>query len=151
MTVNEVIVFFSGRKEHYEISDEFIKSGYQQNKNSGYMSKAREKGLEINADKAEPNQKWHFVENYLKASLDDGSLKEDDDASKCYSSIKCPELILWIAEAAGIDKAKVEASANEAKRIIDNGLDGHARDAAGVQMRKEIPWTDIEESIKNQN
>lgn len=150
MTVKEVIEFFSGRKEHYEISDDFIKSGYQQNKNSGYMDDARKGGLEINADKAEPNQKWHFVENYLKVKIAEGTLKDDDDASKCYKCI-CPELVLWIAEAAGIDKAKVEAVANEAKRIIDNGVNGYARNTAGRQIKKKIQWTAIEESIKNQN
>lgn len=40
------------------------------------------------------------------------------DAKRCYGYLLCPELLLWIAEAAGID---ITEAVKEAKIIIDSG------------------------------
>ena len=39
---------------------------------------------------------------------------------------------------------------NKAKNIIDSGEDGTARNKAGIEIRKEIPWEEIENCIKKQ-
>lgn len=150
MTVKEIINYFENAKEHYEISDEFVKSGYQQYKSRGYMQYAKKVGHIIDIQIAEPNQRWHFFESYILRSFADDTITLDNDFSLCYNKLLCPELLLWIAEAAGIDKTKVQLLANKAKNIIDSGEDGTARNKAGIEIRQEIPWEEIENCIKKQ-
>ncbi|MCL2110857.1 MAG: hypothetical protein FWH32_01110 [Clostridiales bacterium] len=63
MTFQELIEFCESKKEHYCISYRFMKAGYQQKK-GGYISTAKSEELEVDYKKAEPNQRWHFIEAY---------------------------------------------------------------------------------------
>lgn len=160
MTVKEIINYFENAKEHYEISDEFVKSGYHQRENAGnYIGEARKRKLEVNKDKAEPNQKWHLLESYIQLALDDPnySMTLETKFPRRYNILKCPELLLWIAEAAGVDKEKVQKAANKAKQaaievdqFIDSGISRHAGNEAVKKIRQEIPWEEIENCIKKQ-
>lgn len=119
------------------MSDSFVKDGYMQEK-GGYIDRAKKEGIVKNIDKAEPNQKWHLLKSYyLQTDI-------NSDAQKCYNSLLCPELLLWIAEAAGFD---VEVLSKEAKRIIDAGYNGHARSQAGRHIKRSIKWEMIAEKI----
>lgn len=51
----------------------------------------------------------------------------------CYNRLQCPEAILWIAEAVGIDGDTVRRAAEAAMSIADH----RGRCAA---IRREIPW-----------
>lgn len=146
MTIEEWMKLLADKKEHYPISDEFIKN-YQQspaNKN-GYVYFAWEEGCEICSKKAEPNQKWHFFESYISILIKQGKIQLDDDAGKRYKKLKCPELLLWIAEAVGIDSEIVNEASKKAKEIIDIGTNGRSRNKAGIEIaNKMIPWNMIE-------
>ncbi|WP_313070245.1 hypothetical protein [Lacrimispora sp.] len=147
MTIRDWMKLLEDKKEHYPISDEFIKN-YQQspvNKN-GYVYFAWETGREICRETAEPNQKWNFFESYILILIEQGKIQLDDDAGKCYKRLKCPELLLWIAEAVGIDSEIVYDAARKAREIIDIGTNGHLRNKAGNEIAsKMIPWNMIEE------
>lgn len=125
---------------------------YQQNKgkppeyDSGYIKKAYNCGMDINTEKAEPNQKWHLLNSYYGVNEDgfdinDKELDKDADiwcmgnieTGKGGPGLKCPELLLWIAEAAGvnIEKAKVEA-----EKLCEKG----ERLLACNAIKQTIPW-----------
>jgi hypothetical protein len=129
------------KNEHYPISDSFIKSGYQQ-KDGGYISKTKKIGLEIDYKKAEPNQKWHFIDSYA-------SEKQGSDIYK--HLLVCPELLLWMAEACGINDSIVRKAEKEAREIINIGRkedkEGQSRNKAGIMIRKMITWNMLEEKI----
>ncbi|HEX8932211.1 MAG TPA: hypothetical protein VF810_03595, partial [Patescibacteria group bacterium] len=147
MTIKEWMKLLGDKKEHYPISDEFIKD-YQQspvNKN-GYVYFAWETGRVICREIAEPNQKWHFFESYILILIEQGKIQLDDDAGKCYKKLKCPELLLWIAEAVGIDSEIVNEAARKAREIIDIDTNGQLRNKAGIEIaNKMIPWYMIED------
>ncbi|MBS4842905.1 MULTISPECIES: hypothetical protein [Clostridium] len=151
MQIKEWMEFLADKKEHYPVSDEFIKN-YQQsprNKN-GYVFFAWETGHIICREISEPNQKWHFFESYMLIMIAQGKIQPDDDAEKRYRKLNCPELLLWIAEAVGIDSEIVNEAARKARVIIDSGTNGHLRTKAGYEIREEIiPWKMIEDKIKN--
>ena len=152
LTVKDALRFFALAKEHYEISDEFVRSGYQQSPKSGYVKFANRTGHIVDKALAEPNQKWHLMESYMIRSFADGTVKPEDDMASIYAGqkgLKCPELLLWIAEAAGVDRETVQDAAKAAKRIIDGGENGYARNTAGIHIRNNyFPWETLEEKIK---
>ncbi|URZ16710.1 hypothetical protein CLFE_027570 [Clostridium felsineum DSM 794] len=60
----------------------------------------------------------------------------------------CPELLLWMAEAAGVDSKIVAEAEQSARVIIDNGANGYARNKAGREIKKNIiKWEMIEKQI----
>lgn len=145
MEMHEFIDFFADKNEHYKISDSFASDKRYRQKENGYIKKAKDAGIEININKAEPNQKWHLLTSYYDESSD-----RNKDAKVCYNRLKCPELLLWIAEAAGIDSKIVNKAETKARDIIDNGNGGYSRNTAGIKIAKEIiPWEIIEEKINN--
>lgn len=110
MKMYEFIDYFTDKKEHYKISDSFASDERYRQKENGYIKKAKEACIEINIKKAEPNQKWHLLTSYYDESSD-----RNKDAKACYNRLKCPELLLWIAEAAGIDSKIVNMAATKAR------------------------------------
>lgn len=140
MTIQDLIKFYTEKEKHYLISDLFVKTGYGQKKN-GYIKKAKKANKTISWEDAEPDQRWHFLESY--ASTLDGKA----DAKTVYRVI-CPELLLWMAEAAGVDSKIVEQAEQSARVIIDNGTNGYARNKAGREIKKNIiKWEMIEKQI----
>lgn len=149
MEISEWIDFLVDKKEHYPISDDFIKN-YQQSPNNknGYVYFAWETGHVINKEIAEPNQKWHFFESYMLIMIAQRRIKIEDKAERIYRKIRCPELLLWIAEAVGVDSEKVENAALDAKIIIDKE-EKLARNKAAQNIKDAIPWKMIEDSIRS--
>lgn len=93
-----------------------------------------------------------MFESYLFRLLAEEKLLLDSSTKKVYGGLKCPELLLWIAEASGVDSSKVEEASKFAKEIIDTGTDGRTRNKAGAEMKKEIiSWEVIEKSLKITN
>ncbi|MHC1683077.1 MAG: hypothetical protein AB6733_09035 [Clostridiaceae bacterium] len=145
MEMQEFIEFFKDKNIHYEISDSFAGDERYRQKRGGYIKKAKDAHIEINIIKAEPNQKWHLLTSYYDELSD---CKKD--AKDCYNRLLCPELLLWIAEAVGIDSEVVNKAATKAREIIDSGADGRLRNKAGKEITKEIiTWQMIEDKIKN--
>lgn len=147
MKIKEWMGLIEFSKEHYEISDEFIRK-YQQNR-GGYIDYANRIGHLVDKECAEPNQRWHLFDSYLMRKFVDGELSLDDDANKVWR-IMCPELLLWIAEASNVDSEIIKKAADKAKRIIDNSQDGYARNKAAYVIRNEISWNMLENSLKKE-
>ncbi len=147
MTIGEFMELMEGSLEHYAISDDFI-HGYQQ-KDGGYIEKARDEKLLVDAQQAEPNQKWHFFKAYFESAFDEKILTRDGMARDVYNRHwHCPELLLWVAEAAGIDTSRVAQASQEAKEKIDAGKDDRIRASACGNIRRLILWDDIEKSLR---
>ncbi|KHD36593.1 hypothetical protein NL50_08690 [Clostridium acetobutylicum] len=151
MKIKQWMEFLADKKEHYPVSDKFIRN-YQQgleNKN-GYVFFAWKTGHIICREISEPNQKWHFFESYMLIMIAQGKIQLDDDAGKWYRKLKCPELLLWIAEAVGIDTEIVNEAERKAREIIDSGTSGRLRNKAGNEItQKIITWEIIKDEIEN--
>lgn len=130
------IDYFRDKKTHYNISQSFVQDGYGQ-KSGGYINLAKQKGILC------PNQKWHLLTAYYD------ELTDDEKCTKSYRDLKCPELLLWIAEAASVNLELVEDAAKKAKEIIDSGDSGYLRNTAGYKIKTIITWEMIEERIQN--
>ena len=140
--------FLSGGREHYPISDDFVRSCQQSpNSRAGYVYYAWQVGHPIWAEFAEPNQKWHFFNSYLPSKFRKNQIQLTDLASKIYGHLQCPELLLWIAEATGIAECRVCIAAVMAKHVIDS-QGSRARNQAGARIKEIIPWNIIENEIK---
>lgn len=141
MAINliDLIKFYYDKEKHYPISDEFIKK-YQQ-KSGGYIKFARKTGHTVSAEQCEPNQKWHLFEAYISYRLK----VNGGDAKARMGKLKCPELLLWMAEAAGIDDDIVteakEAAASEIDRIReekpDSSYSAKAVDKMDAKMKEK--------------
>lgn len=143
VTMKEFTEFLSTKKEHYPLSDEFIEK-YQQT-SGGYLDTARNKGLLVDKEQHEPNQKWHFFTSWFDASIKDGTVKLTDDPKVVvYNRLLCPELLLWIFEASGVNPVKVR----KAKEVAEAGKVSGARVATiASNMRKEVPYEDIYNNV----
>lgn len=130
MTLTEFCELYKDKDKEYPVSKSFCVRGYMQ-KTGGYINIAKSKKIEIDATKAEPNQKWHLFNSYCTEK------NISRDAKECYMGLKCPELLLWMAEAAGFD---VTDAAENAIRIIDSGVGGKKRNAAGLAIKKEFTF-----------
>lgn len=144
VTMRQIADFLMDKKEHYPLSDEFIER-YQQT-GGGYIDTAKKAGLVVDKQKHEPNQKWHFFESWLNASIEDGTLTWEEDAkSRVYNKLLCPELLLWIYEASGVDPAKVKLAKDAAEqgRAAKISVSTIAKN-----MRACVPWEDIANAVK---
>ena len=115
--VKQVRSYFE-KKANYPcpLTEKLIKAGYQQNIHYGYMCFAKEQDVEVDYRKGEPNQWWHLIKSYCDRS------KPDTKFSK---SIKCGELIFWMAEVSNcVDLSKMEKLVDE---IIASGTPTHPR------------------------
>ena len=145
MTNREVIEFYENKNSHYVLSDEFVKK-YQQPR-GGYIKYAIELGLTIDKSLAEPNQQWHLLKSYYDQKKEEKKL--DLDAKAMCWDLKwqnggfiCPELLLWMAEAAGCD-------ITEAKKEAEKLCKGNKRSQAHEKIKELLPWEMIENKIKN--
>lgn len=143
ITVKDMARYLEKRQAHYPFSDEFIEK-YQQS-GGGYIENALKAGLVVDKLQHEPNQKWHFFDSWYYPSLEDGTLSVNDSAkSRIYTKLLCPELLLWIYEASGVDPIKVRS----AMRIAEQGKTaGTNVSTIAKNMRSCVAWEDIEKNI----
>ena len=143
VTNRDVIAFYNSKNDHYKFSDEFIK-GYRQ-KGGAYISYANELGESTDMSQAEPNQRWHLLVSYYEINLTDGKLNLDD-AARCWemaarnNGLLCPELLLWMAESAGID---INIAMKKAITLCENGDRRNAHKA----IKEAISWELITDKI----
>ena len=134
----DLIKFYCEQNEHYPISDEFIKKYQQKATRDSYIVFARKTGHTVSAEQCEPNQKWHLFEAYIsyKLKVNGGDVKDH------MRKLQCPELLLWMAEAAGIDDEIVmeakEAAASEIDRIREEKPDGSYSAKAVAKMNAKM-------------
>lgn len=145
VTMKDMEIFLKDKNEHYPLSDEFIEK-YQQT-GGGYIDLARQLGLTVNKEMHEPNQKWHFFDSWMYPSIEANTLSWDESAqNRVYSKLLCPELLLWIYEASGVDPAKVKA----AKDVAEQGRSEKLQvSSIAKNMRACVPWEDIENNVRN--
>ena len=146
VTMRDIEQFLKDKREHYPLSDEFIEK-YQQT-SGGYIDLAKKTaGMVVDKEKHEPNQKWHFFESWLYPSIEDETLTWEDSAqNRVYSKLLCPELLLWIYEACGVDPAKVKA----ANDVAEQGKVAKTPVASiAKNMRACVPWEDLANAITN--
>ena len=147
ITMRDIADFLDTKKEHYPLSDEFIER-YQQKPSSsgeGYIDLAYDLGLLVDKYQHEPNQKWHFFDSWLYPSIEKQTISWDESAkSRVYSKLLCPELLLWIYEASGVNPIKVKAAKEVAEKAKVEGT--HISTMAS-NMRKCVLWEDIEPAI----
>jgi len=63
-----------------------------------------------------------------------------------YYRLKCPELLLWLAEASYVDIKMIAIAESVARLIIDIGNEDKSkyRTKASEAIKKIIPWDEIE-------
>ena len=91
-TVCEAI---SKLKEKQYIADKCVKEGYGQNC-GGYLGSGLKKASKV----AGPSEKEHFLSYYGR--------EEIAEKNPTYQYLRCPQLLLFIAEAAGVSKENLE-------------------------------------------
>ena len=120
ITVSDMERFLLTKDEQYPITNEYVEV-YQQ-ESGGYIANAKKAGLVVDKAQHLPSQKWHYFESWLYATIDEGMLWDASASSRSYGNFACPELLLWIIEATGVDSAKVVEAKNIAMEGKQNGL-----------------------------
>ena len=138
MTYKEFVDYCSLQEEKPQYTSKFIMK-YQQT-NSGvnsYLHKAIVDGHIIHRCEGEPNQRWHLLESWYP------EIKDVDVKVKSWCGLRCPELLLWIAEVSG-QKDKVR---RVVERILEDDSysenDFIARNRMVQYIKKEIQWDDV--------
>ncbi len=152
MTYKEIYCFLSddNRESKPEHTTRFI-SRYQQTSsgNGTYLHKAIEDGVMIYKLEGEPNQKWHFNYSWYKCKTNDNPGFKDEKV-RSWCSLRCPELLLWIAEVCGQqDKVKEVVDEILSNDNIYANNDFIARNKMVSLIKNKIQWSDIEKFIDN--
>ena len=139
VTMEEFVRFIETKKEHYPLSDQLTER-YQQ-KSGGYIENGPAAGIVVDKEQFSPNQKWHFLHSWFYPSIEDGSITWDASAySRVYVNLRCPELVIWIYEACGVNPSKVRDAAKIGEEARVNGTN---LSTMVSNMRKVVPWNDI--------
>lgn len=94
MTIEQVYNFFKDKEDApCPITERLVGAGYQQ-KDGGYIKRAKKEGLEIDYTKNRPSQYWHLM-TFCQIR---------PPQEKFSKTIQCGELIFWMAEASGSDQ-----------------------------------------------
>lgn len=90
----------TNRHDDELVCDMMVKEGLGQTE-GGYFEVAEYPKYKriIDRSKAEPSQAFHFFEYYI-----DDEKNNRLDKKPSYNSLKCPQLIMYIAEMAGLDR-----------------------------------------------
>ncbi|WP_247933204.1 hypothetical protein [Streptococcus mitis] len=107
----------------------------------------------IDTTRAEPSQAFHFFEYYI-----DDEKCNRSDKKPSYNQLKCPQLIMYIAEMAGLDR-KILLECLEYVREIekDNSLTGSEKKAnylggnSLMEFKKKIHICEIQSIISAAN
>ena len=90
MTIDQVINFFIHMDEiPCPLTERLVGAGYQQ-KDGGYIKRARKEGKEIDYQRNLPSQYWHLMTFCYSRPAQE----------KFTKTIQCGELIFWMAEVA---------------------------------------------------
>ena len=95
MNNREVCEVISKLEGNGYIADTCVKEGYGQNC-GGYLGAASKRGNVA----ARPSEKEHFLSYYGREAI--------AEKNPTYQYLRCPQLLLFIAEAAGVSKEKLE-------------------------------------------
>lgn len=91
MTIEQVYHFFKDKEDvPCPMTERLVGAGYQQ-KDGGYIKRAKKEGLEIDFTKNRPSQYWHLM-TFCQIR---------PPQEKFTKTIQCGELIFWMAEVSG--------------------------------------------------
>lgn len=104
------------RSDDELVCDMMVKEGLGQTV-GGYFEAAEDPKYKriIDKSKAEPSQAFHFFEYYI-----DDENNNRSDKKPSYNSLKCPQLIMYIAEMAGLDRQILLECLEFIKKIEEN-------------------------------
>ena len=135
ITIADMERFLLTKDEQYPITNEYVEL-YQQ-ASGGYIDNAIKAGLVVDKAQHLPSQKWHYFDSWLYATIEEGMSWDASASSRSYSNFACPELLLWIIEATGVDAAKVR----EAKDIAVTGKEAGDRvQTICASIRAAVPF-----------
>ena len=153
ITVEALMDYYKKKEGPWQISDDFVREGFQQNliktdsgykysKFTGYMKFVDEYNsspdvkVKIRRDykECEPNQKWHFIHSYGCRKVN----RKEISAKAAYVRFSCSELKIWMAEAAEVDKNIVCGVAKILKIILTCYGDNTSVDESNQQQIKQF-------------
>ena len=135
ITMSDMERFLLTKNEQYPITNEYVEL-YQQ-ESGGYIANALKAGLVVDKSQHLPSQKWHYFDSWLYATIDEGMLWSASASDRSYGKFSCPELLLWIIEATGVDSEIV----TEAKNIAIEGKEtGLGVSTICANIRKAVPF-----------
>lgn len=135
ITMSDMERFLLTKDEQYPITNEYVEL-YQQ-ESGGYISNALKAGLVVDKAQHLPSQKWHYFESWLYTTIDEGMLWDASASDRSYGKFSCPELLLWIIEATGVDSEKVR----EAKDIaVEGKQNGTGVSTICASIRAAVPF-----------
>lgn len=137
MNNRQVCDYVKTLKEHKlnqdYVCDSFVKSGYGQT-TGGYIVLAKV----VDFPNAEPSQKEHFLDYYGKIP----------DKLPTYSYLRCPQLILFIAEISGVPHEVLTRATNIIMQYEDkNDLTG-SNDKSGNYLWGKQVFRDFKYELK---
>ena len=147
LKMQHAYAYFMTKEEHYPQTDRFIKVYQQTSCSAGsYICHAVLKGQMIYKKQAEPNQKWHFTEAWYAEKVSQNP-QFGEKKLTAWCGIRCPELLLWMAEAAGL--AGVEEVVDEilADKARYGKNDSEARRAMVSLIKEKLSWEQITDEI----
>ena len=144
--MKDVYKFYENKEEHYPNTDNFIHEYQQRNvSKESYLAYAIETGHMIYRRMGEPNQKWHLLESwYHRKQSDNPDFSNQKVTSWC--NLTCPELLIWMAEAAGLDGVE-----DVVKEILNDDIyssnDRFARNKMSSRIKEKLAWEMIVNKI----
>ena len=120
ITMADMERFLLTKDEQYPITNEYVEL-YQQ-ASGGYIANAIKAGLVVDKTQHLPSQKWHYFDSWLYATIEEGMSWDASASDRSYGKFSCPELLLWIIEATGVDAAKVREAKDIAVAGKESGL-----------------------------
>ena len=120
ITMSDMERFLLTKDEQYPITNQYVEL-YQQ-ESGGYIANALKAGLVVDKAQHLPSQKWHYFDTWLYATIEEGMLWDASASDRSYGKFACPELLLWIIEATGVETEKVIEAKDIAIAGKQNGL-----------------------------
>lgn len=139
----------SGIPAHKEdcdyFADQYVKLKYGQVKGGYFAIAKKADGVVISQEEAEPSQKWHMIDSYYKKKIDNGF---DMQTPASLGRIMCPQLMLWIAEVAGLKSRILEQAMLGAIKYEDKNGPVKCSELKRAVLKEALHWGTITQIIK---
>lgn len=127
------------------VADKYVKEGYGQVR-GGYFNVAHKKEKSISMETAEPSQKWHLIDSYYAQKISGGF---DMQTKANLGRIMCPQLMLWIAEIAGLNKGLLKIAKESAVAYEKEYGTKDSRKIKTAVLKEALRWNSIVRIIKD--
>ena len=127
------------------IADEYVKAGYGQVR-GGYFEVAYKKDVVILKKTADPSQKWHLLNSYYDEKMKDNTFNMQAPAK--LNRLMCPQLMMWIAEIAGLDRNILQNAMNAAINFEKMYDIKDSRKIKKLVLNEALHWEEITNIIQ---